>query len=227
MVEPQNPTKAPSPTGSPEEPALGSVLIRVSWLAILLGFAMEVLILLFAAGFEIVPGLGSVLADLIGKVTWSTLVCAGLAVGTVVSGAARAPLMGLLGFIAAPVAFHVSRAIQQGVAKTVEEVSAGVTGGSQALFVLALLKALEYGCLGVAVGWLGGRPWGGALAHAVAGLAVGIFFGGIIVIFTAWTVPEPLGAPELFARAMNEVLFPMGCALVLYAATALGKRIGF
>jgi hypothetical protein len=226
MAEPQQNPEASSTTGSPEEPGLGSVLIRVSWLAILLGFAMEVLILLFAAGFQIVPGLGSVLEDLVGKVTWSTLVCAGLAIGTVVSSATRAPLMGFLGFIAAPIAFHVSRALQQGVAKTVEEVSAGVSGGSQTVFVLALLKALEYGCLGVAVGWLGGRPWGGALAHAVVGLAVGIFFGGAIVIFTFWTAPEPLGAAGLFSRAINEVLFPVGCSLVLYAATALGKRVG-
>ena len=102
MVEPQNSTKASPPPDSLEEPGLGSVLIRASWLAILLGFVMEILILLIAAGFEIVPGLGSVLEDLIGKVTWSTLVCAGLAIGTVVSSAARAPLMGLLGFISAP-----------------------------------------------------------------------------------------------------------------------------
>ncbi len=226
MVEPQNSTEAPSPTDSLEEPGLGSVLIRVSWLAILLGFVMEVLILLVAAGFEVVPGFGSVLEDLIGKVAWSTLVCAGLAIGTVVSSAARAPLMGLLGFISAPIAFHVSRALQQGVAKTIEEVSAGVSGWSQTLFVLALLKALEYGCLGIAIGWLGRRPWVGALAHAVTGLAVGIFFGGGIVLFTSWTAPEPLGTAGLFARALNEVLFPVGCSLVLYAATALGKRIG-
>jgi hypothetical protein len=226
MVEPQNSTKASPPPDSLEEPGLGSVLIRASWLAILLGFVMEILILLIAAGFEIVPGLGSVLEDLIGKVTWSTLVCAGLAIGTVVSSAARAPLMGLLGVFSAPNAFHVARALQQGVAKTIEEVGAGVSGGNQTLFVLALLKALEYGCLGIAVGWLGRRPWGGALAHAIAGLAVGLLFGGVIVLFTSWTAPQPLGTAELFTRTINEVLFPVGCSLVLYAAAALGKRRG-
>ena len=33
---------------------LGSTLFRVAWLAILLGFAMETLLLLFTAGFDIV-----------------------------------------------------------------------------------------------------------------------------------------------------------------------------
>ncbi len=64
---------------------LGTTLLRVAWLAILLGFVMEALLLLFAAGFGIFPGLESMISDLAGKVTWSTLVCAGLALGTAAS----------------------------------------------------------------------------------------------------------------------------------------------
>jgi hypothetical protein len=203
----------------------GSTLFRVVWLAILLGFAMETLLLLFTAGFEILPGFNSMLANLIGKVSWSTLVCAGLAVGTAASKA-RAPLMGLLGVLAAPLAFHVSRTLQQGVAKTLEVAGTGASVGSQMLILLALLKALEYGCLGVAISWIGQRPWGGALAHAAVGLAVGIVFGGVIVSFTYWTAPEPLAVADLFSGGMNEILFPVGCSLVLYSATALGERVG-
>ena len=222
MTEPQQNTETTS-----EETSTGvglvTTLSRVVWLAILLGFAMEILILLFAAGFAALPGPASVIADLVGKVTWSTLVCAGLAIGTVVSRI-RAPVMGLLGFFTAALAFNVSRALQQGVAKTVEEVAAGVSGGNETLFVLALIKAVEYGCLGVAIGWVGGRPWGGALTHAAVGLVVGVFFGGAIVSLTYWTAPEPLATPDLISRAVNEILFPVGCSLVLFAATAIGKR---
>jgi len=197
----------------------------VAWLAILLGFAMEILLLLFTAGFEILPGFRSVLADLIGKVSWSALVCAGLAIGTAASKV-RAPFMGLLGLLAAPIAFHVSRTLQQGMAKTLEVAAAGAPVGSYTLILLALLKAVEYGCLGAAIGWIGRRPWGGALAHAAVGLAVGILFGGAIVSFTYWTAPEPLAATDLFSRGANEILFPVGCSLVLYSATALGERVG-
>ena len=204
---------------------LGSTLFRVAWLAILLGFAMEILLLLFTAGFEILPGFRSVLADLIGKVSWSALVCAGLAIGTAASKV-RAPFMGLLGLLAAPLAFHVSRTLQQGVAKTLEVAAAGAPVGSYTLILLALLKAVEYGCLGAAIGWIGRRPWGGALAHAAVGLAVGILFGGAIVSFTYWTAPEPLATADLFAHGVNEILFPVGCSLVLYSATALGERVG-
>ena len=204
---------------------LGSTFIRVAWLAILLGFAMEILLLLFTAGFEILPGFRSVLVDLIGKVSWSALVCAGLALGTAASKV-RAPFMGLLGLLAAPLAFHVSRTLQQGVAKTLEVTAAGAPVGSYTLILLALLKAVEYGCLGAAIGWIGRRPWGGAMAHLAVGLAVGILFGGAIVSFTYWTAPEPLAAADLFSRGANEILFPVGCSLVLYSATALGERVG-
>jgi hypothetical protein len=221
MQEPQEATDT-TPTRSADN-GLGATLLRAAWLAILLGFAMEALLLLFAAGFGIVPGLGSTVSDLAGKVTWSTLVCAGLALGTAASKA-RAPLMGLLGLLAAPLAFHASRALQQGVAKTLEEVAAGASIGNQTLIFLALFKAVEYGCLGVIIGWVGRRSWGGMLAHAAAGLTVGIFFGSAIVSFTYWTAPEPLATPDLVSRSANEILFPVGCSLVLFAATAVGKR---
>ena len=219
MGESQQTTSA---TESTPASGLGTTLLRVAWLAILLGFVMEALLLLFAAGFGIFPGLESMISDLAGKVTWSTLVCAGLALGTAASRS-RAPLMGVLGLFAAPTAFHASRALQQGVAKTLEEVAAGASIANQTLIFLALFKAVEYGCLGVLIGWIQQRPWGW-LAHAAAGLAVGIVFGGGIVSFTYWTSPEPLAATDLFSIGINEVLFPVDCSLVLFAATAMGKR---
>jgi hypothetical protein len=224
MTVAQQTTEASSAT-SHTRAGLGSTLLRVAWLAILLGFAMETLLLLFMAGFEILPGLGPMVAELIGKVSWSALVCAGLALGTAASKA-RAPLMGLLGLLVAPLAFHVSRTLQQGVAKTLEVASAGTSVGSYTLILLALLKAVEYACLGLAIGWIGRRPWGGALAHLAVGLAVGILFGGAILSFTYWTAPEPLAAADLFSRGANEILFPVGCSLVLYSATVLGERVG-
>jgi len=32
-------------------------------------------------------------------------------------------------------------------------------------------------------------------------------------------------AAEIFSRGMNEVLFPVGCSLVLFSAGAVGKRV--
>jgi hypothetical protein len=61
-------------------------------------------------------------------------------------------------------------------------------------------------------------------AHLGAGLAIGVTFGVGIVAAIGWmsTAPSPL--PAVLGRGINEVLFPIGCSLALYAANVLGKR---
>ena len=63
------------------------------------------------------------------------------------------------------------------------------------------------------------------MAHVLTGLIVGIVFGGAIVAFTYLNAPEPLAAADLVSRGVNEIVFPVGCSLVLFSATAVGKRV--
>ena len=222
MNEPQQTTHGT--TASPSAAAgLRRTLLRAAWLAILLGFAMEALLLLVTAGFGIFPGLKPVAAALVTQVSWSTFVCVGLALGTAVSKA-RAPLMGLLGLLAAPLALGVSRSLHQGAVKALE-IAGSASFFTPSLLLLALLKAVEYACLGAIVGWIGKRPWGGLIAHVVSGLIVGIVFGGAIVAFTHLNAPEPLAAADLVSRGVNEIVFPVGCSLVLFSATAVVERV--
>jgi len=222
MNEPQQTTHGT--TASPPAAAgLRRTLLRAAWLAILLGFAMEALLLLVTAGFGIFPGLKPVAAALVTQVSWSTFVCVGLALGTAVSKA-RAPLMGLLGLLAAPLALGVSRSLHQGAIKALE-IAGSASLFTPSLLLLALLKAVEYACLGAIVGWIGKRPWGGLIAHVVSGLIVGIVFGGAIVAFTYLNAPEPLATADLVSRGVNEIVFPVGCSLVLFSATAVVERV--
>ena len=222
MNKPQQTTHGTS-ASPPATAGLRVTLLRVAWLAILLGFAMEAVLLLVTAGFGVFPGLKPVAAALVTQVSWSTFVCVGLALGTAVSKA-RAPLMGLLGLLGAPLALGVSRSLHQGAVKALE-IAGSASLFTPSLLVLALLKAVEYGCLGASVGWIGKRPWGGLMAHAVTGLIVGIVFGGAIVAFTYLYAPEPLSTADLISRGVNEILFPVGCSVVLFSATAVGKRV--
>jgi hypothetical protein len=190
-------------------------------LAIGLGIAMEGLLLLLGAGLGKSLGLGSIVADLVKNVSWSVVVCAGLALGTAVAKA-RVPVMGLLGLLAAPAAFEVSRALHKG---TLEAMATTGEGGDVLSPVLVfVIKGLEYGCLGLAVAWVGQRPWGGAAAHIAVGLLVGLVFGGTIVAITMGSTPPPPAADAL-SIGVNEVIFPIGCSLVLFSAGALGKRM--
>ena len=87
-----------------------------------------------------------------------------------------------------------------------------------------MIKGVEYGCLGMAVAWLGSRTWGGAADHAGLGLLVGTVFGGTLVASTLVFVPATPTA-ALVSQGINELLFPVGCSLVLFSAGALERRI--
>src|SRR5829696_6673656 len=167
------------------------------------------------------PGLGATVADLVRQVSWSVFVCVGLAIGTAVSKL-RVPLTGVLGLLAAPTAFAVARSLHQSAAEALA-VSGTVSTSDVSVVLIALLKGLEYGCLGLVVGWVGQRVWGGVFAHVAAGLAVGVVFGGAIVSLTYAAAPEPLPAAKVVSQGVNEVLFPVGCALVLFVAAAVAR----
>jgi hypothetical protein len=207
-----NPARADVP-----ESNLGVLLLRVAWLAILLGLGMEV-VLLLANGFGDTFGLGSMTAGLVKNVSWSVMVCVGLAVGATISKI-RVPLMGFPGFVAAPLAFEVSRVLHKGTlgALAVE----GTVAAGPSPLLLALIKGIGYGCLGLTIAWVSRRSWGGAGAHAAVGLAVGILFGGAILVLQYGSGSTSVA--ELFPGAINELLFPVGCSLVLFSGGVVGK----
>src|SRR5215204_5716868 len=147
-------TQTPEPTSD-----FGATLLRVAWLAILLGLAMEVLLLVLGGALGDVLGLRSMVADFIRNITWSVFVCVGLAVGTAVAKA-RAPLMGFMGLFSAPLAFEASRVLHKG---TLGALAVSMPGGEAVSPLLtAGVKGIEYGVLGLLVGWVSQRPWGGA-----------------------------------------------------------------
>ena len=209
---------ASSPSG--HAPGLGPTLMRAAWLAILLGLGFEVVLLAISVYGG--SGTGTFVADLVKSVSWSVFVCVGLAVGTAIANA-RVPLMGLLGLLTAPLAFEVSRVLHKGTVEALA-LSGGADTPGMATFLLAVVKGVEYGCLGLLVGWVGGRAWGGAVAHVAAGLAVGTVFGGLILGLTFFPNPGAFSAADLLSRGINELLFPVGCSLVLFSAKSLGKR---
>jgi hypothetical protein len=111
MNESRQATEATSTSPTAKGSSLGVTLLRVAWLSVLLGLGMEALLLLLAASSGFVPQLAEIVAASVQKVSWAVIVCTGIAIGTTVSSALRAPLMGILGLLAAPVAFHVARTL--------------------------------------------------------------------------------------------------------------------
>src|SRR5947209_1668138 len=168
------PTAAPAPNA-----ALSPKVLRAAWTSIALGLAVELLLLAAATLGGRVFRASPVVAELAQKVTWSVLVCVGIAFGTA-AAKARAPVMGLLGLASAPLAFNVAKAVHKGVSSALS-VAAAVAPGP-APILLALLKSVEYGFLGAAVGWVGRRPWASLAAYAGAGAAIGLTLGTLTLL---------------------------------------------
>jgi hypothetical protein len=207
-------------TNEVQAPDLGATLLRVAWLAVILGLVMELLLLVLGGAVGDALGLKPFVADLVRNVTWSVFVCAGLAVGTAVVKA-RAPLMGFLGLVSGPLAFEASRVFHKGTLEALAITGGG--GGDLSPVLVAVIKGIEYGCLGLGIGWVSQRRWGGAAAHVAVGLLVGLAFGSMELALVAGATPPP-PTSDLFVEGVNEVLFPVGCSLVLFSAGVLGKK---
>lgn len=197
-------------------------ILKAAWLAVALGFALEGLIL----GSVVLAG-GTLaakpfMADLVQKVSWSFIVCVALAVARAASKASGV-LMGVAGLLAAPAGFAIARGLHKGASQALGLVAAAAPGPSP--MVVAGIKGLQYAVLGLAVAWIAKQAWGGVTAHAGLGLAAGLLFGGPLLVLTFQATPS-LTAAAIAARTVNEIFFPVGCALVLYASDTLGKRLG-
>jgi hypothetical protein len=208
-----------STTAAPRDTA--GMLLRVAWASIVLGLLMQVLTMLAAGALG---ALAEFVRDLAQKITWSGVVCSGLALGTAASRA-RPAWTGLAGLLAAPLAFILARAAHKGVGSAV---NAPVPDMAVLIFwTLLLLKALEYGLLGLLLARVAERYPAAAHARtfALVGLSLGVVFGAAICSVAYFGASKPPPFAKLVGQAINEVVFPIGCALVIYGATRLAPTL--
>jgi hypothetical protein len=215
-------TVATEHSSAPSRP-VASVLARAAWLAILLGLAVQILILFakIAAGGQ--SGRLQVIVDVASGVTWSALVCSGIAIGTAISRH-RAAIMGLLGLVSAPVAWAAAKGVQRGVQWML---GAPLETIGPLVYQVGAAKTLEYAVLGVLLGRLIRTPNSTLRAHVLTGLVVGLAFGGLILLLNymhATAAGGGLPAARLVAICVNELIFPAGCATVIYYVARFADR---
>ena len=197
---------------------LGATLLRVAWLAVGLGLVLEVILIVLAIGFSSALGMGKIVADLVQKISWSVIVCVGLAFGKAASKG-KAAWMGLSGLFAAPVAFSVAGTLHKTAASALKLAEQGA--GVAFPFLIAALKGLEYAVLGLLLAWLGKKATAGAMTYTGTGLVVGLVFATAIVYASG----AQQMTPGVISQFVNEVVFPIGCCLAIFGADVLGKRI--
>lgn len=230
IAQPIEPAAAPA-----KAPSLGKTLLHIAWLAILLGLIVQAALLITAIVLDKAIEGKSLLADLSQKISWSVVVCLGLAIGkaatklqavatAAASTVARLSIAGLAGLLSAPLAFTFARAVHKGAQEALAIKSAQPGPAGATIWLTALIKALEYAALGAVLVWIGNKLWGRALAHAGVGLLIGAIFGtALIWLTTPSGNSAALSFGALLPRAINEIIHPMGCALALYVAEVLGR----
>ncbi len=205
------------------QPPVAAVLARAAWLAILLGLSVQILVL----AAKIVAGGQSnrlqLIVDVASGVTWSALVCSGVAIGTVLSRH-RAAMMGLLGLVSAPVAWAAAKGVQRGVQSML---GVPVETIGPLVYQVGAAKTLEYALLGILLGRLVRTPSSTLARHMLTGLLVGLVFGSLILMLNhvhASSTGGGLPAVRIVAICVNELLFPIGCATVIYFVARFADR---
>jgi hypothetical protein len=193
-------------------------------LAIVLGFVMQAAILAakLVAGASF-PGI-TLLVDLAQGVTWSFLVCAGVSVATAVTQG-RVMLASLIAAVFAPIALALAKSAQKVMGHLI---GAASEPGVLSLTTVGIFRAVEYGVLGwvlaVLVQKQEARAWPYLGIGAAVGLLVGGSFVGLSLSAASSAGAEPATA-EVAAMVVNEVFFPIGCALVIFASQWVGRSL--
>jgi hypothetical protein len=194
----------------------------VALLGVALGLLMQVLIIALRLAGGVMPGL-SAWADLAQTVTWSVLVCTGVAVGMAI-GKARTMLAGMLAALFAPLAMAAAKSMQKVVASLV---AAAEQPALLSLTTLGVVRAVEYGLLAFVLAVLAERKERRLLPYAAAGGVTGLVFGGAVVVLTyllASLDGRGRDGMMLASLAITELGSPLGCALVIYVAQAVATQ---
>lgn len=197
-------------------------IARIAVLSILLGLLVQsaILALVLWGGGE----RGAALASAAGGVAWAVLVCLGVGAATVLARG-RALLSGVVSVAVAPASLAMAKGAQKMIG--------GWLGAAQvepvlSLGTVSLLRGIEYGLLGWLLGRIVASGQERALPYVRAGALVGGLFGGAITLLTWWAAMSsgaPLSPVGLAATVVNEMVLPLGCALVILVGLEVGRSL--
>lgn len=199
-------------------------ILTAAWLAFIAGVGAQLLVFAvrLAAGGSI-TGAGF-FAELAQGVSWSVLVCAAIAVGTLASKS-RGALAGWLGLMAGPLAWAAAKGVQKGV-----QALAGVPQDqfTPLFWMVCGVKGLEYGALGLALSHLVSQPDKSLRDYLKTGVLLGAAGAAVMLalnLSNAAMAGSSVPAPRLASIAANELFFMSACSSVIYFAQALTRQI--
>jgi hypothetical protein len=179
-------------------------------LAVLLELAQTGLLLAIGDAY----GPATIVRDSVTKISWSVLVCLALWAGLAFT-TGRPHQAALIGLLVAPAASLTARALA-----VVAQQFTFAAAPAEALpsLVVAVLKGGEYATLALGLAWLAKHSWSAPRHYALTGLASGLLFGGLLMALTLRFGSGPVTPPAVVAWGVTELLFPVGCALIMFGA---------
>lgn len=217
--------KTTNPAESEEvECTAGKTLTASAKLGAALGFAMVAAVLggrIFAGGHTTAAQLA---VDVANGVTWSFLVCSGVGLGTAMARTHGNMAGALISMVAAGLATDIATDARIVVGNYV---GIGLEPAMLTATARGVIHAVEFGVLGWIFASLAARNEPGR-RFLIAAAKVGLLFGGTIVLMTnqaAESMGFSLSNPRLAALSINEIVFPIGCAMVVYIALVASGQI--
>lgn len=200
-------------------------ILTAAWLAVIAGVTVQLLVIAVRAWFGGAIQTIGFAAEMAQGVSWSIMVCAAIAVGTLASKS-RAALAGWIGLFAGPIAWATAKGVQKGV-----QALTGVPQDQMTplFWSICVWKGLEYALLGFGLAILVAGATRRASAYLTFGLLVGLLSACIVIALNlgnAELTGAALPAPRTASVLTNEVFFAAACSLVIYTAQVLTRSLG-
>jgi hypothetical protein len=163
-------------------------------------------------------------AEMAQAVSWSVLVCAAIAVGTLASKS-RQYFAGLIGLFAGPLAWAAAKGVQKGVQALAGAPQDQLT---PLFWSVCAWKGIEYAVLGFGLAAIVGRPEARLGSYITLGALLGLLSACIVIALNlgnATLAGASVPGPRIASLFANELFFATACSVVIYAAQALTRNL--
>lgn len=197
-------------------------ILTAAWLAVIAGVLAQMLVIAVRAWAG--GAIDGFVPEMAQGVTWSFLVCAAIAIGTLASKV-KEHFAGLLGLIAGPIAWAAAKGVQKGVQALAGAPQDQLT---PLFWMVCGVKGVEYAVLAMALAGMVKRGEQKLSEYLTLGALIGGIAACMVIalnIENAALSGANLPLPKIASLFANEIFFICGCCTVIYTAQALTRHV--
>lgn len=194
-------------------------LLQIAVMTIVLGIAIETAQFILLLVLNNDSPVKLFIADFASKVTWTYIVCAAIALATALTKDQLKT--GLAALVSVPVGLYLALIIHK---QALTKLGLDTAVAGKFLFIPVLIKALEYGILGILFPLLIKKNKSFSI-FILTGFSAGIIFGLCQVIFKIYSTAAAIPFIKLVPLCLNELIIPVGCSFIIYSSKVLIDKL--